>query len=729
MKDIIELKIGGMSCAACSAKLERNLNNMENVESAGVNLAAEKVTIYYNSANVTKKEFIKLIEKLGYTAEELSEENLDKDKKKESELKKLKLRLLISITLSIPLILSMVFMIVKVNVAFLHNKYFQLALATPVQFFIGFKFYINAFKALKSKSTNMDVLIVLGTSAAYFFSLYNGFIRDGFQNELYFETSAVIITLILLGRYFEAIAKDRTSEAIKNLMGLKANTAKVIRAGKEVIIKTDKVETGNIIIVKPGEKIPVDGKIVDGYSSVDESMLTGESSPVEKEKGDEVIGATINKFGTFKFEATKTGKDTVLSQIIRMVQEAQVSKAPIQKIADKVSEIFIPIVILISILNFIGWYIFTGDLSRSIINMVAVLVIACPCALGLATPTAIMVGTGKGAENGIFIKGGEYLENAYKLDTIVLDKTGTVTKGEPEVTDIEIVNKLSRKEIVNISTSAEKNSEHPIGNAIYKYGLNKIDKISKIESFEAVAGKGIKAVIDKKNILIGTRQLIEDSKIDFSNIEDRLLALENKGKTTMILSVDEKIEAIIAVADTVKEGSREAIEKLKTMGITIYMLTGDNKNTAEYIAKKVGIKNVISNVLPDIKALEIEKLKQKGKNVGMVGDGINDAPALVNANIGIALGTGTDVAIESADITLMKGDLNSIPAAILLSKKTINKIKQNLFWAFIYNIIGISFAISGFLSPVIAGGAMAFSSVSVVTNSLSLKKFNPYKKI
>jgi Cu+-exporting ATPase len=723
----LELKIGGMSCAACAAKIEKRLNKIDNVDYAGVNLAAEKATINYDKDNISKDEFINIIENLGYKAEEMY--NLDAKKEKEEkkkEMKNLKISLLISVLLSAPLVLAMVFMIINIDIEILHNRYFQLILATPVQFFIGFRFYRNAFKALKSKSTNMDVLIVLGTSSAYFFSIYNAFISSDSKHELYFEASSVIITLILLGRYFEAIAKGRTTEAIKNLMGLKANTAKVIRDNKELDIPTDEVVIGDIIIVKPGEKIPVDGMIIEGYSSIDESMLTGESIPVEKEKDDEVIGATINKFGTFKFKATKIGKDTMLSQIIKMVQEAQGSKAPIQKIADKVSGIFVPVVILISILTFIIWYLVTKNLSISIINMVSVLVIACPCALGLATPTAIMVGTGKGAESGILIKGGEYLEKAYKLDTIVLDKTGTVTKGKPEVTDILSIDNLSIEEIIKISASAEKNSEHPIGEAIYKYAIEKNIKIVDVKDFEALSGRGIKAVINSDNVLIGKRDLMKEFSINFSSIEEKIDKFENEGKTTMILSINKKIEAVIAVADTIKDSSKAAVEKLKKMGLNVYMLTGDNNKTALNIAKKVGIENVISNVLPDEKALEIEKLKNEGKNVGMVGDGINDALALVKANIGIAIGSGTDIAIESADITLMKEDLNSIAAAILLSRKTMNKIKQNLFWAFIYNIIGIPIAVSGLLSPIIAGGAMAFSSVSVVINSLSLKKFNPY---
>ncbi len=724
----VELKITGMSCAACSAKIEKRLGKMEGVSAAAVNLATEKANVEFDPSIVKVSDIINVVGNLGYQAEKIEDISQDREKaQREKEIKKLRNELITSAVLSSPLILAMVLSLLKLDVAFLHNQYFQLAIATPVQFIIGWRFYKNAYHALKAKSANMDVLIAMGTSAAYFFSIYNAFFvpaKPGvMMKELYFEAGAVIITLILLGKYFEAVAKGKTSEAIKKLMGLQAKTARVIRNGAEEDIPVEEVEVGYIVVVRPGEKIPVDGKIIEGNSSIDESMLTGESLPVEKKIGDPVIGATINKFGTFKFEATKIGKDTALSQIIKMVEDAQGSKAPIQKIADQVSGIFVPVVIGIALLTFLIWYFAAGDFTAAIVSAVSVLVIACPCALGLATPTAIMVGTGKGAENGILIKGGEHLERAYKLNSIVLDKTGTITKGKPEVTDLIPLNGQDKEELLEIAAIAEKNSEHPLGAAIYERGKADFGNIPDPDGFEAIPGRGIKAIIGDKEVYIGTRKLLKEKGIETNNIENTITGLEDEGKTAMLMAIDNKIEAVIAVADTVKENSREAIEDLLKMGIEVYMLTGDNKRTAAAIAKQVGIKNVLAEVLPENKAEEVEKLKKQGKIVGMVGDGINDAPALATADIGMAIGTGTDVAIEAADITLMRGDLRSIPTAIKLSKKTMNKIKQNLFWAFIYNIIGIPFAALGLLSPIIAGGAMAFSSVSVVTNSLSLKRF------
>ena len=723
----IELKIAGMSCAACSAKIEKRLNKFDGVK-ASVNLATNKASIEYDSSKIKSADLIKTIETLGYEAERVENVSQDKEKEeREKEIKKLKWEFITSAVLSSPLLLAMVFMLINVDVAFLHNEYFQLIVATPVQFIIGFRFYKNAYHALKSKSANMDVLVAMGTTAAYFFSIYNGFfvepIEAGMMKELYFEASSVIITLVLLGKYLEAVAKGKTSEAIKKLMGLQARTARVIRNGVEEDIPMEDVEVGDIVVVRPGEKVPVDGKIIEGSSSIDESMLTGESLPVEKKEGDLVIGATINKFGTLKFEATKVGKDMALSQIIKMVEEAQGSKAPIQKIADQVSGVFVPAVVGIALLTFVIWYFAVGDFTSAIVSAVSVLVIACPCALGLATPTAIMVGTGKGAENGILIKGGEHLEMAYKLDAVVLDKTGTITKGQPEVTDIISLGELDKSEILKISAISEKSSEHPLGVAIYEKGKAEMGNLPDPDKFEALPGRGIMSIIADKTIYIGTRKLMTEKGIDISKVESTVAKLEDEGKTAMLVSMNNRVEAIIAVADTVKENSKEAIEDLQRMGIEVYMITGDNKRTAMAIAKQVGITNVLAEVLPENKAEEVEKLKKQGKIVGMVGDGINDAPALATADIGMAIGTGTDVAIEAADITLMRGDLRSIPAAIRLSKRTMKKIKQNLFWAFIYNIVGIPFAAFGLLNPIIAGGAMAFSSVSVVSNSLSLKRF------
>lgn len=728
----VALNITGMSCAACAARIEKKISRLGGVSKAGVNFSTEKATVEFDPAEIKVSDMIKAVESIGYGAQKAEEISQDKEKEaREKEIRKIKRTLIASIVLASPLVLGMILSLVRIEIPFLRNPYFELGIATPIQFIIGWRFYKHAFLALRSGSSNMDVLIAMGTSAAYFFSLYNVFfepVKTGGMKDLYFEASAVIITLILLGKYFEAVAKGKTSEAIKKLMGLQAKTARVIRDGKEEDIPIEEVESGDTIVVRPGEKIPVDGKIIEGNSSIDESMLTGESLPVEKKPGDLCIGATINKFGTFKFEATKIGKDTVLSQIVKMVEDAQGSKAPIQKIADKVAGIFVPSVIGIAFATFLIWYFTTGDLTKAIVSAVAVLVIACPCSLGLATPTAIMVGTGKGAETGILIKGGEHLETAYKLNAVVLDKTGTITKGKPEVTDIISLGLMGKDELTKLASITEKNSEHPLGAAIYENGKGLLDIIPDPVTFETIPGRGVEATFDGKSILMGTRKLMTERNIGLGNVNATMEALEDDGKTAMLMAIDNRMEAVIAVADTLKENSKEAIEDLQRMGVDVYMITGDNRRTAQAIAKQVGITHVLAEVLPENKAEEVEKLKKSGKKVAMVGDGINDAPALATADIGMAIGTGTDVAIEAADITLMRGDLRTIPAAIRLSRQTMRKIKQNLFWAFFYNIIGIPFAAFGFLNPMIAGGAMAFSSVSVVTNSLSLKRYSPDKK-
>lgn len=722
------LLIDGMSCASCSAKVEKHLNEQDGVSKASVNLATTKATVDYNPKIIKSSDIIQSIIALGYGAKKEENVNLDEEKAhREKAIKRLKTELMISILVSSPLLLGMVFMLIGVHAPFLHNAYFQFVIATPVQFIIGFRFYKNAYYALRAKSANMDVLIAMGTSAAYFYSVYITFFTDDMMKDLYYESAVVIITLILLGKYFEAVAKGKTSEAIKKLMGLQPKTARLLRDGQEIDVPIEEVEIGDIVVVRPGEKIPVDGKIVEGQSSIDESMLTGESLPVEKKTGDLVVGASINKLGTFTFEATKIGKDTVLSQIIKMVEDAQGSKAPIQKIADVVSGIFVPIVVVIAILTFLIWTFIVGDSSMGFISAVAVLVIACPCALGLATPTAIMVGTGKGAENGILIKGGEHLERAYKVNAVVLDKTGTITKGQPEVTDIIPMGNLSKEDILKYAAVTEKKSEHPLGVAIYEKGVQDMNTLQDPDVFEAIPGKGVKAEVEGHTVYLGTRKLMASQTMDTSEIESIITQLEDDGKTAMIMAVDSQIEAVIAVADTIKDTSKEAISTLRKMHVDVYMITGDNQRTAHAIAKQVGINHVLAEVLPENKAVEVEKLKADGKVVAMAGDGINDAPALATADIGMAMGTGTDVAIEAADITLMTGDLRAIPASIGLSKKTMKKIKQNLFWAFFYNTIGIPFAALGLLNPMIAGAAMAFSSVSVVTNSLSLKRYRPYQ--
>lgn len=713
------LIVEGMTCAACSARVEKVLNRLEGIKRATVNLSTNKAIVEFPSGAVEDEDLIKAIEKAGYKAEIEVERDGDREKElREKEIRSLKRSFIISAILSLPLFSAMFFHMAGID-NILSNGYFQLLLATPVQFIIGYRFYKGAYNSLRGGGANMDVLVAMGTSAAYFYSIYNLIVG---VPEYYFEASAVIITLILLGKTFEAVAKGKTSEAIKKLMGLQPKTARVIKDGVEMDIPIEEVTIGDIIVVRPGERIPVDGIIVEGNSSVDESMITGESIPIDKTVGDEVIGATINKFGSFKFQASKVGKDTVLAQIVKLVEEAQGSKAPVQRLADKISGIFVPIVVAIAVITFLGFYLIKGDFNTGLINAVAVLVIACPCALGLATPTAIMVGTGKGAENGILIKSGEHLERAHKMDTIVLDKTGTITKGEPEVTDIITFNGVDRDELLRIAASVEKVSEHPLGQAIVRKGEEELLIIKAPESFEAIPGKGLKARLEGKEVYIGNRKLMEEAGISIGGAEE-LSRLETEGKTAMLVGIDGSISGIIAVADQIKDSSKKAIEELKNMGLEVYMITGDNQRTAKAIAEEVGIKNVLAEVLPENKAEVVEAIKAEGKLVGMVGDGINDAPALVAADVGFAIGTGTDVAMEAADITLMRGDLMSIVTAIRLSHRTMKTIKQNLFWAFFYNSIGIPFAALGFLNPMIAGGAMAFSSVSVVTNSLRLRKF------
>ncbi|MGE5390272.1 MAG: heavy metal translocating P-type ATPase [Deltaproteobacteria bacterium] len=726
----VSLKISGMTCAACSARIEKKLNALPGVKSAHVNLGTERASITYEPQAVKIADMVKTVDALGYHAERADQLSPDRDQaEKENEIRSLRLLLLASAVLALPLLTAMFLSIFKVHtpyLAFLHNQYFQLLIATPVQFIIGARFYKHAFTSLRSGSANMDVLIAMGTSAAYFYSLYNVFYRNpspGTMKDLYFEASAIIITLILMGKYLEAVAKGKTSEAIKKLAQLQPKTARVIRGGQEQDIPIEDVGLGDLVVVRPGEKVPVDGRITEGSSSIDESMLTGESLPVDKKAGDNVYGATINKFGTFRLEATRVGRDTALARIIKMVEDAQGSKAPIQKIADQVAGVFVPVVLVIALMTLASWLIGGAGINKALISAVAVLVIACPCALGLATPTAIMVGTGKGAENGILIKGGEHLEQAYKINAIVLDKTGTITRGMPEVTDIIVLNGMDASEIIRLAASAEKGSEHPLGAAIYERG--KQECLPAPESFIALPGMGIEASVNSKTIYIGTRRLLLEKGIDINHVQSKIAALEDEGKTVMLMGIDDQLAALIAVADTLKEGSREAIADLKAMGLEVYMITGDNERTASAIARQVAIDRVLAEVLPENKAKEIIRLQEQGKLVAMAGDGINDAPALATADLGIAMGTGTDIAMEAADITLMRGDLRTIPAAIRLSRKTMKKIKQNLFWAFIYNIIGIPFAALGLLNPIIAGGAMAFSSVSVVTNSLSLRRYDP----
>ncbi|KLA25359.1 MULTISPECIES: heavy metal translocating P-type ATPase [Bacillus cereus group] len=731
VSDKAEFTVSGMTCAACANRVEKRLNKLEGVNGATVNFALESATVDFNPDEINVNEMKSAITKLGYKLEVKSDEQDGSTDHRLQEIERQKKKFIISFILSFPLLWAMVSHFSFTSFIYLPdmlmNPWVQLALATPVQFIIGGQFYVGAYKALRNKSANMDVLVALGTSAAYFYSVYLSIRSIGsseHMTDLYFETSAVLITLIILGKLFEAKAKGRSSEAIKKLMGLQAKTATVVRDGTEMKILIEEVVAGDIVYVKPGEKIPVDGEIVEGKSAIDESMLTGESIPVDKTIGDVVIGSTMNKNGFLKVKATKVGRDTALAQIIKVVEEAQGSKAPIQRVADQISGIFVPVVVVIAIITFAVWMLFVtpGDFGGALEKMIAVLVIACPCALGLATPTSIMAGSGRSAEYGILFKGGEHLEATHRLDTVILDKTGTVTNGKPVLTDVIVADGFHEEEILRLVGAAEKNSEHPLAEAIVEGIKEKKIDIQSSETFEAIPGFGIESVVEGKQLLIGTRRLMKKFDIDIEEVSKSMEELEREGKTAMLIAINKEYAGIVAVADTVKDTSKAAIARLKKMGLDVVMITGDNTQTAQAIAKQVGIDHVIAEVLPEGKAEEVKKLQAQGKKVAMVGDGINDAPALATADIGMAIGTGTDVAMEAADITLIRGDLNSIADAIFMSKMTIRNIKQNLFWALAYNGLGIPIAAFGFLAPWVAGAAMAFSSVSVVLNALRLQR-------
>ncbi|MCP1451282.1 heavy metal translocating P-type ATPase [Priestia megaterium] len=726
-----EFAITGMTCAACSTRIEKGLNKLEGVTKASVNLALETASVEYSPSQIAPQDITQRVEKLGYGAKLKSEEKEEEQSYREKELSKQKGKFWFAFILSVPLLWAMVSHFTFTSFIplphMLMNPWVQLALATPVQFVIGKQFYVGAFKALRNKSANMDVLVALGTSAAYFYSLYSSLKSLGSSahtNQLYYETSAILITLILLGKLFEANAKGRSSEAIKKMMGLQAKTAVVIRDGAEVEIPVEEVQKGEVVFIKPGEKVPVDGEIIEGQSALDESMLTGESVPVDKNIGDKVIGATLNKNGFLKIKATNVGRETALAQIIKVVEEAQGSKAPIQRLADYISGIFVPIVVGIALLTFFVWYIWIapGEFAPALEKLIAVLVIACPCALGLATPTSIMAGSGRAAEYGILFKGGEHLEATHKIDTILLDKTGTVTNGTPELTDVRIAQGYEENELLQLVASAERLSEHPLAQALVAGIKNKGIEIQDPLSFEAIPGYGVKATVQKRELLVGTRKLMNQHKVNIDTALEEMTNLEREGKTAMLVALDGKYAGMLAVADTIKATSKEAVSRLKEMGLEVMMITGDNRQTAQAIAMQAGIEHVIAEVLPEGKAEEVKKLQQQGKKVAMVGDGINDAPALALADIGMAIGTGTDVAMEAADITLMRGDLMSIADAIEMSRKTISNIKQNLFWAMGYNTLGIPIAAVGLLAPWVAGAAMAFSSVSVVLNALRLQR-------
>lgn len=717
-----EYDIFGMTCAACSARIEKVLNRQPGIKQATVNLTNETATIEYTPSLINDQKIRDVIQNLGYEAKERMDQ-AEKQSHKDKQLQSMKVKLIISAILSIPLLLTMLDHLLGITVpAILMNPWFQFLLTTPIQFVIGWQFYVGAYKNLRTKSANMDVLVALGTSAAYFYSLYEAMKTIGnptYEPHLYFETSAILITLILFGKYLEVNAKSKTTMAISKLLNLQAKEARVIRDGKEMMIPIEEVVVYDRLIVKPGEKIPVDGIVVKGRTSVDESMLTGESIPIEKDIGHEVIGATINQNGTIEMEATKVGEDTALASIVQAVEDAQGSKAPIQRMADVISSYFVPIVVGIAVLAFIVWIAFVtpGELEPALVAAIAVLVIACPCALGLATPTSIMVGTGKAAESGILFKGGEHLERTQEIDTIIFDKTGTITEGKPVVTDF-----TGDETVLQLVASAEKSSEHPLAEAIVNYANEQQIELLEVDHFTAIPGHGIEAKIAGQRILVGTRKLMNDHQVKIADAEQALTELEREGKTAMLIAIDGQYHGMIAVADIVKETARAAIRQLQESGIKVMMLTGDNRRTAEAIAKQVGITNVIAEVLPEEKANHVKAVQTQGSKVAMVGDGINDAPALAMADIGIAIGTGTEVAIEAADITLLGGDLLLIPKAVTISKATMKNIKQNLFWAFAYNSAGIPIAAAGLLAPWIAGAAMAFSSVSVVANALRLKR-------
>lgn len=744
VKEKIQLKIAGMHCATCARTIEKALNRLEGVK-ATVNFATETAYIEFDPAQISLPQIERAVKGSGYeiiaekdhfeTKEDVAE---DKEKAaRENEIRTLKRKFVIGALLSIFIFIGSFLEFFPWAPQILGNYILLLVLTTPVQFYVGLQFFRGAWISLKNRMADMNTLIAVGTSAAYFYSVAmtffpNFFATRGIQTAVYYDTAAIIITLIILGRLLEAIAKGKTSEAIKKLMKLQAKTARVVRKGKEIEIPIDDVVVGDIVIVRPGEKIPVDGIVLEGHSSVDEKIITGESMPVSKKAGDKVIGATMNKYGLLKFKATAVGSGTMLAQIIKMVEEAQGSKAPIQRLADLVSSYFVPAVIVIAVAAFAAWLLAGMPFVFALTILIAVLIIACPCALGLATPTAIIVGTGKGAENGILIKSGEALERAHKLTTIVFDKTATITKGEPEVTDVIATANLSEKEVLRLAAAAEKGSEHPIGEAIVKGAKKRKIAVPIARSFKTIPGKGITASWQKGKILVGNRLLMRDNKIDAAGLEDEIAALQEKGKTAVLVALDKKAVGIVAVADTLKEFSNEAVAKLHKMGKEVIMITGDNERTAKAIAAQVKIDKVLAEVLPQDKANEIKKLQKAGKIVAMVGDGINDAVALTQADVGIAIGSGTDIAMEAGNIVLVKDDLRDVITAIDLSRYTIKKIKQNLFWAFFYNTAtipiaaGVLYPFTGFLlNPIIAAAAMAFSSVSVVGNSLLMKRYKP----
>lgn len=746
----LELPVSGMTCGACAARIEKNLNRAAGVRDANVNFATNRATVTYNPSRTDRAGLIEVIENSGYSvptppgAKSTESSVADQDweqVERDREVGELRRKLIVAVVCSIPVVI-----IGMSHTAFTGSAWLQLALSTPVMVYSGRQFFAGAWNALCHRAADMNTLVALGTGAAYLFSVIAtvapGLVIAPGQHPaghthqaVYFEAAALIITLILLGKMLEARARARTGDAIRGLVGLQARTARVVRDGQETDIPVEQVAPGDLVLVRPGEKIPVDGVVRDGGSAVDESMLTGESLPVEKQAGDTVFGATINRTGAFRFEATRVGKETVLQQIIKLVQQAQGSKAPIQRLADVISGFFVPIVVCIAIAAFVAWFDLSLPgvrLQQALVAFVSVLIIACPCALGLATPTAIMVGTGKGASSGILIKGGESLENAHRIDTVVMDKTGTVTKGKPEVTAIVPAEGFDEEVLLRITAAAERASEHPLGEAIVAAALARNLELSDATDFKSFTGRGLRATVEGRAVLVGNVRLLEENGTDASTLQSEVNRLSGEGQTPVLVAVDGKAAGVVAVADTVKENSREAIEQMKLTGLRVVMLTGDNPRTAEAIARQVGIEEVHAEVLPDHKANEVKRLQESGRVVAMVGDGINDAPALAQADVGIAIGTGTDIAMAASDITLIRGDLRGVLSAIRLSRATMTTIRRNLFFAFVYNTLGIPIAAGALyplwhitLSPVFASAAMALSSVSVLTNSLRLRGFKP----
>lgn len=733
--------IEGMTCASCVSRVEKALESISGVKNASVNLATEDAVIRHIPGRLNKEIIRKAVEQAGYSVTGLQEKK-EREARRDREYAILKLKLIVSVSLTIPIVVIEMGLMWE-QFPLLHSlshqtwNYILFVFTTPVLFWGGSRFFSGFWAVTKHFTADMNSLVAIGTSAAYLYSATATFLPSVFATageipHVYYDTAAVIVTLILFGRLLEARAKGRTSEAIKKLAGLQPKTARVIRDGKEQDIDIANVQVGDRVIVKPGERIPVDGSIESGYSSVDESMITGESIPVEKFKGDPVIGGTINKSGSFTYRANKVGKDTVLSQIIKLVQDAQASKAPVQRLVDKVASVFVPIVIVIAIASFFGWFL-TGTeetrLTVALLNFVAVLIIACPCALGLATPTAIMVGTGKGAEMGILIKNSEALEKAKAINTVIFDKTGTITTGKPAVTDFRILNsKLREQEILNLTASLENKSEHPLAHAVVRYAKKRNCEITEPDRFDSHTGRGVTGTVNGKSIVVGNALFLQSQSISLSGTESSAAQLQTEGKTVIYSAIDGSVAAVIAIADVIKDNAYGAVRQLREIGLEVIMLTGDTKTTAGAIASQVGIDDYQAEVLPDQKASIVQSHQENGKTVAMVGDGINDAPALAQADLGIAIGSGTDIAMEASDITLVKGDLQGVVHAIAISRRTFKTIKQNLFWAFIYNTTGIPLAAFGLLNPMFAAFAMAMSSVSVVSNSLRLKTFSLQSK-